>query len=178
MATRQMVLTAVGPDGTGRVKDVSSFLLDCGCNLEDNRMAVLAGEFAMIVLFSGEQEALERVRKGYQALATRLDFQFTLRETARHPKVDRPHYDLHVHGVDQPGIVYAASKALAELEINVLSLESYLRPAAFSGTPVFHFDALIEIPTDAARTALEGALASICEENNLNFVLEPSAEDS
>jgi glycine cleavage system transcriptional repressor len=173
MALKQMVLTAVGPDAPGRVKAITSFLLECGCNLEDNRMAVLAGEFATIVLFSGESAALEKVRAGYQELGQQLDFQFTLRDASpRRQPIDCVIYKLRVQGVDQPGIVYAVSSALAELEVNVQSLESYLKPAAFSGTPMFHFDARLEVPQKTLG-ALQDALATICDEHNITFLLEP-----
>ncbi len=45
-----LVLTAVGPDRPGLVSEISSLVLAAGANLEDSRMAILGGEFALLVL--------------------------------------------------------------------------------------------------------------------------------
>ena len=49
-----IVLTAIGPDRPGLVDEISSFLAARKINIEDSRMAVLGGEFAIIMLASGE----------------------------------------------------------------------------------------------------------------------------
>ena len=59
MSSRQyQVLTAVGRDRPGLVEKISSLLLGAGANLEDSRMAILGGEFALILLFSGTDQAV------------------------------------------------------------------------------------------------------------------------
>ena len=50
---RYMVLTAVGPDRPGLVNHLSSFIREADASIEDSRMAILGGEFAMILLISG-----------------------------------------------------------------------------------------------------------------------------
>jgi len=62
MSETQMVLTAVGPDRPGIVQAISSAIYESGANIEDSRMAVLAGDFALIVLFSGSPDSVEKVR--------------------------------------------------------------------------------------------------------------------
>ena len=172
---RQMVLVAVGPDAPGRVKQVSSFIHEAGGNLEDSRMAMLAGEFALIVLFSGDEPTIEQVRRRKDELERELDYIITLKETSRAtPRRDCLGYSLRVGGVDQTGIVVAVSQALASLEINVVSLESRVVPAAFSGTPMFNLSAELQIPGRALLGKLQSSLDGICDERNLSYSLEPS----
>lgn len=174
MSEKQMVLTAVGPDAPGRVSQISSYILESGCNLEDSRMAMLAGEFALIVLFSGDDTAVAKVESGRQALEQELDFSIMLRATKRPPgRADCLAYELRVGGVDQPGIVYGVSQALAALQINVASLDSRLEPAAFSGTPVFTLHAELQIPGRPALAKLQEALEALCDEMNLSYSLDP-----
>ena len=45
-----VVLTAVGPDRPGLVNALASLIRDAGANIEDSRMAILGGEFAVILL--------------------------------------------------------------------------------------------------------------------------------
>src|SRR5258708_3561989 len=61
------VLTAMGDDRPGLVEAVSKFILDCGCNIEDSRMAILGGEFAMIMLVTGAEAAMAKLLKAPQA---------------------------------------------------------------------------------------------------------------
>ena len=49
-----LILTAVGPDRVGLVEKISEFIARHGCNIEDSKMAVFCGEFALIVLIAGE----------------------------------------------------------------------------------------------------------------------------
>ncbi len=56
-----LVLTAVGPDRPGLVSEISSMVLSAGANLEDSRMAILGGEFALLVLVSGDEKATGEV---------------------------------------------------------------------------------------------------------------------
>ena len=47
------LLTAFGADRVGIVDDLTSLILEARCNVEESRMSVLGGEFAVILLFSG-----------------------------------------------------------------------------------------------------------------------------
>lgn len=171
--TRHMVLTAVGPDRTGLVKQVSSIIHKAGANLEDSRMAVLAGEFALIVLFSGTDEALERIRQDSAVLEQELGFNLSFRPTRPREGASGRRYLLDVTGPDQPGIVHRVSELLAERQINVCSLESRLRRAAFTGTPLFQLTAEIELPGPESVAELRGKVEAACEALHLDHRLEP-----
>ena len=43
-----LILTAVGPDQIGLVEKISAFIARHSCNIEDSKMAVFCGEFALI----------------------------------------------------------------------------------------------------------------------------------
>src|SRR3954467_5650695 len=53
-----LVLTAVGADRPGLVSEISSLVLAAGANLEDSRMAIPHGEFALLLLVSGDEPAM------------------------------------------------------------------------------------------------------------------------
>src|SRR5262245_45493038 len=115
---RYTVLTAVGRDRPGLVQEISQAIHDAGGNLEDSRMAVLGGEFALIVLLSGPGAAVERLRVRSGDLEARLGLRVSLHETrAAEGGRGIPTYRLRVTGVDRPGIVLAISKLLAARNI-------------------------------------------------------------
>ena len=54
-----LVLSGMGPDKPGIAKAISEVAYKTGCSIEDSRMALLGGEFAILVLLEGEKKALE-----------------------------------------------------------------------------------------------------------------------
>src|SRR5437867_3680169 len=109
-----MVLTAVGPDRPGLVQEISGAIHENHANLEDSRMAILGGEFALILLFSGPAPAVEAIGESCPVLEKRLGLRITLHETkpasSKHSFLP---FRLRVSGFDRPGIVASVSKVLA-----------------------------------------------------------------
>jgi glycine cleavage system transcriptional repressor len=174
MSSRQyQVLTAVGRDRPGLVEKISSLLLGAGANLEDSRMAILGGEFALILLFSGTEQAVSLVAKHAETIARELGLRITLAPTERRSATsDFLPYKLEVGGVDRPGIVARVSSLLAGHQINVAALESRVTYAPLSGTPMFQLEAELEVPSKTGLSRLRSQLGELCEEENLDFWLE------
>ncbi|MCP4198636.1 MAG: ACT domain-containing protein [Proteobacteria bacterium] len=173
MDKQQMVLTAIGPDRPGIVKEISSAIHESGANLEDSRMAVLAGDFALIVLFSGEPDSIETIREKCKTIEQKLDFQITFKPSSSRKEGDGHRlYRFQATGVDQPGIVHTISAILAEFDVNVVSLESRLSHAAFHGTAIFTFHAEIQVSTQDVIDSLTDRLDEACEELDLDYDME------
>jgi len=173
MSETQMVLTAVGPDRPGIVQAISSAIYESGANIEDSRMAVLAGDFALIVLFSGSPDSVEKVTASGRDLEKKLDFNIHFRPaTPGRKEQEQTVFSLSVIGPDQPGIVNRISSILAENGVNVESLESRYTAAAFSGAPLFEVRAEVALRDAAGADVLEKALGPACEDMNLSLDLK------
>jgi glycine cleavage system transcriptional repressor len=171
-----LVVTAVGPDRPGLVNAFSSLILEAGANLEDSRMAILGGEFALLVLVSGTEPQIARVEERSPALGEQLGLKVLHKRTA--PEAQQiarraARYDLEVTGVDRPGIVHAVSTLLATRGINVASFESRIENAPESGTELFVLEAALQIPTELGIEELEQALTTLCDTESLDFTLKP-----
>lgn len=178
MEKKKMVLTAVGPDRPGLVRGIASAIHEGGANLEDSRMAILAGDFALIVLFSGTPEAIEQVTAKARVLERELDFQIRVKQaTPASATAEFRPFEVVVTGVDQPGIVHRVGQVLAELEVNVASLESRLESAAFHGTPMFSLRAEIQVPPERNPEDLADQLEQVCEQMHLTCDLGPLPAD-
>ncbi len=172
MSKSYLVLTAVGADRPGLVNEISSLVLAAGANLEDSRMAILGGEFALLVLVSGEPSAIEQVEQRGAALGPRLGLQLLTKATSSpQPARDFLPYRISVTGVDRPGIVQRVAAVLETRSVNVASLESRLSYAAESGTPMFVLEAALQIPSAAALADLERELGAACEAESWEFTL-------
>jgi glycine cleavage system transcriptional repressor len=170
---RYMVLTAVGPDRPGLVQEISSAISESSANLEDSRMAILGGEFALILLFSGPPAAVGQVSDRCSTFESRLGLRVALHETKPSTKGQEflP-YRLRVSGFDRPGIVASISKVLAGMGVNVASLESRVQNAPLSGTPMFVLSAEVQVPSQLVLSSLRKELSAACDEENLDFSLE------
>lgn len=171
-----VVLTAVGPDRPGLVNEMSSLVREAGANLEDSRMAVLGGEFAIILLISGGADAVGRVKQIGAQLETDSKMRCILKETTRvSAPMDYLPYRIRVSGADRPGIVQSIASILASRGVNVASLESRVTYAPESGTPLFVLEAKLHVPSKIVLSELRSQLAATCEEENLDFALEAGA---
>jgi glycine cleavage system regulatory protein len=69
--------------------------------------------------------------------------------------------------------VHQVTDALAKREINVASLESRLTHAPFTGMPMFHLVAELEIPNEATLRAVTAEVEALCEDLDLSCFFEP-----
>jgi glycine cleavage system transcriptional repressor len=168
-----VVLTAVGPDRPGLVNDLSALIGAAGANIEDSRMAVLGGEFAVIMLLSGPPGAIDPAHRIPAQVESELGLRCLLKDTSpAHPPADYLLYRIDVTGVDRPGIVHAIAGIFAGRNINVASLESRLTYAPFSATPMFVLEAQLQVPSTTVLAEFRQDIAATCEEENLDFRLE------
>jgi glycine cleavage system transcriptional repressor len=167
------VLTAIGRDRPGLVEEVSEFLLERGGSIEESRMANLLGQFAIALLVTGTPESIEAIVRDVDVLRgeTGVDATFTpvdeLAETAAATR-----YRLTAEALDQQGLVHRVADALRRLAVNIESMETTLRAAPITGSPVFAMTILLSVPEDVAIDAVRRELGPVCEEIDIDWKLE------
>ncbi|HYI79828.1 MAG TPA: ACT domain-containing protein [Thermoleophilaceae bacterium] len=159
----QLALSAVGRDRPGIVAATTAVLLRHGVNVEDSRMSILRGHFAMTLILGvpedGDRKSLKAdldivaADLGLEALA--LSAVEPLAEAAPEPT-----HLLSIYGVDHPGIVHHATRVLAEHRVNITDLETRLVEG--DGEPSL-YALLIEVavPADVDAADVDRALAEI-----------------
>jgi glycine cleavage system transcriptional repressor len=173
MADRNhLILTAVGPDQIGLVEKISAFIARHGCNIEDSKMAVFCGEFALIILISGESGHLHKIANHYRELEVETGLAIALKTpTSRKPAESFLPYTLTASCMDHPGIVYLITGILSSFGINIESMETKTYAAPVSGTPIFRLEADISVPTKTNINALRERFAAIQKEENIDIEL-------
>jgi glycine cleavage system transcriptional repressor len=171
-----LVISAVGPDRAGIVSELSALIHGAGANLEDSRMAVLGGEFALLLLVSGNEGVLAKLAERLRDAETTLGLRLLMKSTSG-PRAGRDvlPYVMRVSGFDHPGIVQAITSVLARRGVNLRSLESRLNFAPESGTPLFALEAELEVPSATVLSELRRELTAKCEQENLDFTLDVGA---
>ncbi len=167
---QHLVITAVGPDRVGLVEQISQFLLKQGCNIEDSNMAVFCGEFTIILLVTGEPEALERVSESLPELTgqTGLAF-FSKTPLQRAPVPSALPCRMLASCMDHPGVVHQLSSVLSRMGVNIESLETKSLAAAMSGTPIFQIDARLSVPAHVNLHNLRRDLDEIGQRENIDI---------
>ncbi|MBI3922536.1 MAG: glycine cleavage system protein R [Armatimonadetes bacterium] len=171
-----LVISALGNDRPGIVDEFSEFILARGCNLEDSRMAVLGGDFASIVLVSGNQANIARVRQEIEDLAGKSALLILAKPTTPTPGttgLDRIPYQVTGTGMDHPGVVHRFSHEMHERGINIAGLDTHSYNAPISGTPLFHFEMVIEVPAEVHIAELRDELNRVADEENVDVQLAP-----
>src|SRR5712671_5387568 len=109
-----LILTAIGPDQVGLVQKISEFISRHGCNIEDSKMAVFCGEFAVIVLISGDAYRLAEISREYRGIEAETGLSVALKSpsTKRVSEFFLP-YKLTASCMDHPGVVYQITGALS-----------------------------------------------------------------
>jgi glycine cleavage system transcriptional repressor len=167
-----LILTAVGPDQVGLVEKISEFIARHGSNIEDSKMAVFCGEFALIILISGEGGNLHKIANHYRELEIETGLAIAIKTPiSRKPAESFLPYTLTASCMDHPGIVYQLSGILSSLGINIESMETKTYAAPVSGTPIFRLEANISIPTRININSLRERFAAIQKEENIDIEL-------
>ena len=167
-----LILTATGPDQVGLVEKISEFICRNGCNIEDSKMAVFCGEFAVIVLISGDAGSLVKVSRDHREMEDETGLAVTVKtpSTRKSGEVFLP-YKLTASCMDHPGVVYDISGILSRLGANIDSMETKAYSAPVSGTPLFQLEADLAIPTRTNINQLRERFAELQRERNIDIEL-------
>ena len=170
-----LVISALGEDQTGIVNALSKTVLECKCNIDDSRMSVLGGEFAIMLLISGSKENILRLEEQTPELQDKLGLTITCKRTQeRMQSSDRVAYQATAVSIDHPGIVQQIADYFASRNINIENLITETYPAAHTGTPMFRISMLVYVSTDTNIITLREDFISFCEDMNIDATLEAS----
>lgn len=173
MADRErLILIAAGPDQVGLVEKIADFIRQRNCNIEDSKMAVLAGEFAFMLLISGDSDDIHHIAVSDKELSAYTGLDVLVRKPARQKtsQASIP-YRLTASCMDHPGVVHRLSTTLSLRGINIESMETKTYSAPVSGTPIFRMEAVIAVPTGVKISALRTQLEQIEKEENIDIHL-------
>jgi glycine cleavage system transcriptional repressor len=155
-----LLLSATEPDRLGLVAEVTRFIAERGCNVEDSRLIVLGGYAGLMVLVSGEAAALRSVLDGLDQLRERHGIRMAPRRVAsRRPDVSSaPEVVVHARAIDHAGIINALAESVRLHGGSILELESATESAPMTGEPLFRLRMNVRLPEAA------GAEADLCRE--------------
>jgi len=170
-----LAITASGEDQVGLVERFTSRILDAGCNIEESRMAVLGGQFAILMLVSGPWHALSKLEDRLNGVGGELGLAIVSKRTkAQATATPQMPYRVNVVAMDHPGIVHSLAEFFARQGINIQELTTETYPAPHTGTAMFSVNITIGVPASVHLPTLRGDFFDYCDSLNLDAVMEPA----
>lgn len=169
-----LVVSCLGKDHPGIVNALSQAVMDSGCNILDSRMSVLGCEFAVIMLLSGNWNAIAKLEDMLPRVAEKNDLSITSRRTQlRAPSAKVIPYAVEVVAMDHPGIVRDVAEFFSSRSINIEDLYTGSYQAPHTGTPMFSLHMTVGVRADTSIAALRGEFMDFCDALNLDAMLAP-----
>jgi glycine cleavage system transcriptional repressor len=174
MAKAYAVFSAIGADRVGIVDDLSGMIAEGGGNIEESKMAVLGGEFAVMMLVSMEGPALDALVARTPGMEASLSLKIGVERTREGRVEDRGRpYSLETVSLDGKGIVHSVSAVLRKHGINIEDLETLTDRAPLTGAPLFRMKANIVLGPGVAIGALRRELEELESAQDLDIILMP-----
>ncbi|MGK2878305.1 MAG: glycine cleavage system protein R [Solirubrobacterales bacterium] len=172
-------VAVVGRDQPGIAAAVARALFETRANIEDSRMSILGGHFAMMLVVSledgvgadGLNAELEKVRSAIgleHALAQQI-------EDASSEARPAPTHVLTVYGADHPGIVAAVCDALAARQVNIDDLAT--RVVGSEQQPVYTLICELTLPGSLEPAALSADLDGVAVAQGVEVSLRELDQD-
>ena len=169
-----LAVTAIGPDRTGLVKDLSTAISSAGGSIMQSRMTTLGKEFAMLVLVSANWHAIKKVEESLQALERATELTINYKTTSEREKLPpAAPYSIDIVSIDQEGIVASLATFFASRNIEIVDLSTRQYNAAHTGAAMFSVRMAVNIPAAIHLATLRDEFHELCEAQNLDAIIEP-----
>ena len=171
--TTKLVISALGADRPGIVDELSNIIVEHALNIEDSRMTVLGGEFAILLLVAGEQSSLENLQSQLKNIEQALQMRLLIKPTTETDTTGRTiPYSVEVTALDNPGIVHNITRFFSTRNINIVNLQTESYAAPHTGSPMFALHMTIGIPAETNIAQLRETFMETCDELNLDAELK------
>jgi glycine cleavage system regulatory protein len=165
-----LIVSFIGDDRPGIVQVIADVVARHGGSWQESRMSGLGGYFSGTVRILINSDCLESLDQGLQALE---GLTFIIRPIIQEsPDKPTQKMKLDIVGPDRPGILQDVTSQLVGHGINVVEMETEVRPASMSGELNFIADALVEVPSGIDVESLDKQLNAVASSLGVDILLE------
>ena len=157
----KIIISANGPDRKGIVSEISSIIGNYNGNIETSKMIRLEREFSVLILINIENNKIKDLHKSLNKIK---DLYVNIFETKTDKNIIyKNKFHLYINGADNEGIVYKFSKYLSEINMNIDEVNTKIKNAPVSATPLFMMDVIISSNKTVNQNSLNKKLNIIAE---------------
>lgn len=168
------IVSATGQDRPGFVHAITQAIKAAGGNIEQQRSARVADEYAVMILFTTADAASAEAATA--ALRKLADENLSVRVRCTDGRSnslpgDGATAQIVASGADQPGILDALTSLLLRHGINIDAMDFDTESAPMTGEALFRMDARISIPGAVDLQELRRQIRALEDEYNFDILL-------
>lgn len=175
----KFAVAVVGRDRPGIAAAVARALYESKANIEDSRMSILGGHFAMMLVVSIEDGAgADQLNAELEAVRGEMGLEHALAQEiadAGEGARPAPTHVLTVYGADHPGIVASVCDALAARAVNIDDLAT--RVVGSQQEPVYTLICELTLPGSLEPSALQADLDGVAVDQGVEVSLRELDQD-
>ncbi|MEC9376073.1 MAG: ACT domain-containing protein [Pseudomonadota bacterium] len=169
-----LAVTAIGPDRTGLVKDITEAISSSGGSIKQSRMTTLGQEFAILALVSCASDDVNKIINLLELLKTSSNLAISIRKTSnRKLAINAVPYNVDIVAINQEGIVSGLADFFSSRGIEIADLTTKQYNAPHTGADMFSVQLVINLPDTININSLREDLHRYCEKRNLDEIIEP-----
>lgn len=177
MARAQLILSATERDRPGLVAELTGFLAQRGCNVDDSRVVVLGGYAGLLFLISGEASRVAAVAAELDALEQQTSIRAVARRIAAPPPPASGRqpamFVVTAHALDHEGLIHAITDVVRAHGGNILEMETSTESAPMSGSPLFSLRMMVGLAErHGSPDQLRAALDQLARDQALDLEME------
>jgi len=166
----KLIISANGPDRKGIVSEISSIIGNHNGNIETSKMIRLEKEFAVLILIDIKNDQINGLNDSLSVIKN-LSINIIETKTNQTPTYENK-FHLYINGADNEGIIYKFSNYLSKRDMNIEEINTHIRNAPISATPLFMMDVIIGSKKEIHQTKLILELNQISEKLGVEISLK------
>lgn len=172
---KYIVISAIGADRPGIIRDLSKAVAEVGCNITDSRMTLMGSDFTLMLLACGSWNAVAKLESQALALGKKFDLAINAHRTEERPvRENILSYVVDVAALDRSGIISEVADFFASRAINIDEMSTWSYNAMHTGAAMVTITMTIGVPADLHIGRLRDEFTEFCDGLNLDATLEPA----
>jgi glycine cleavage system regulatory protein len=168
---RTLILTAIGSDRPGLTSALAAAVHEAGGNWLESRLSRMAGKYVGSILVQVAGGDVKRLEAAIRKIDP-VGLSVSIADAGQPIQASGQALRLSLVGQDHPGIVREVTTALADLGVNIESLETSVEPMAQFGVPLFRAQADLTAPPTLDAREVAAALERLSAEIMVDITLE------
>ena len=163
----KIIINAFGDDKPGLVSKITNVIKKYNGNIEISKIIQLESDFTLLMLVEISSNNTKELFNGLDKITNlKINYKITQKKILNNTFRE---YMFTVNVADNEGIIYLYSNLFKKFNVNILSMESYVKNAANTGYPIFILDSVLTIPNKIDLKKFKSKLIEISETNNVDF---------
>ncbi len=169
-----LVVSLLGPNSIGILNAVSAHVKKNHCWIIRAHMTSLGSTFGMLLQINGKWNHIAKCESSLALLAKKNEYAIqTLRCTPPTYSEKLIAYNIDIITTQRPEIIPSLSQFFMQQKINISDLHCESFSARLTSTEMLSLTMKIHIPVDISLAELREEFINLCDELNLDAVMEP-----